>query len=157
MKNALLTGFDIFYPVKNTVKVHRVFTGFFTGFCMGSDPVKNALFTGFDIFYHVKNTESSQVFKRFFTGPFTGFFRGEKLTGFFTRFCMGSDPVKNALFTGFDIFYHVKNTESSQVLKRFFTRPFTGLFRGEKLTGFCMGSDLVKNALFTGSQQFHTL
>ena len=70
---------------------------------------------------------------------------------------MGSDPVKNALFTGFDIFYHVKNTESSQVFKKFFTGPFTGFFRGEKLIGFCMGSVLVKNALFTGSQQFHTL
>ena len=55
MKNALLTGFDIFYPVKNTVKVHRVFTGsftgFFSGFCMGSDPVKNALFTGSQQFH----------------------------------------------------------------------------------------------------------
>ena len=40
---------------------------------------------------------------------------------------------------------------------KFFTGPFTGFFRGEKLTGFCMGSVLVKNALFTGSQQFHTL
>ena len=50
MNNALFTGFDIFYPVKNTVKVQR----FFTGFCIGSDPVKTALFTGFDIFYPVK-------------------------------------------------------------------------------------------------------
>ena len=32
VKNALFTGFDILYPVKNTVKVHRFFTGSFTGF-----------------------------------------------------------------------------------------------------------------------------
>ena len=29
MKNAVFTGFDIFYAVKNTVKVHRVFHRFF--------------------------------------------------------------------------------------------------------------------------------
>ena len=29
VKNAVFTGFDIFYPVKNTVKVHRVFHRFF--------------------------------------------------------------------------------------------------------------------------------
>ena len=69
---------------------------------MGSDPVKNALFTGFDIFYHVKN---SVKVHRFFTGSFTGFFTGYKLTGFFTGFCMGSDPVKTALFTGSQQFH----------------------------------------------------
>ena len=31
VKNALFTGFDIFYPVKNTVKVHRFLTGFSQG------------------------------------------------------------------------------------------------------------------------------
>ena len=35
VKNALFTGFDILYPVKNTVKVHRFFTGSFTGFFTG--------------------------------------------------------------------------------------------------------------------------
>ena len=50
----------------------------------------------------------------------------------------------------------VKNTESSQVINRFFTGSFKGFFTGY-FTGFCTGSDPVKNALFTGSQQFHTL
>ena len=43
VKNSLITCFDIFYPVKNTVKVQRFFnrfftasfTGSFTGFCIG--------------------------------------------------------------------------------------------------------------------------
>ena len=44
---------------------------------------------------------------------------------------MGSDPVKNALFTGFDIFYHVKNTvKVHKFFNRFFTGSFTGFFTG---------------------------
>ena len=31
VKTALFTGSDIFYPVKNTVKVHRFLTGFSQG------------------------------------------------------------------------------------------------------------------------------
>ena len=50
----------------------------FRGFFTGSDSVKNALFTGFEIFYPAreKHCESSEVFYRFFTGSFTGFFTG---------------------------------------------------------------------------------
>ena len=43
--------------------------------------------------------------------------------GFFT----GSDPVKNALFTGFEIFNPMKNTVKVQ---RFFTGSLTGFFTG---------------------------
>ena len=50
-----MLGFDVFYPVKNTVKVQRFLTGFSQGKnsqgCMGSDPVKTALFTGSQQFH----------------------------------------------------------------------------------------------------------
>ena len=44
---------------------------------------------------------------------------------------MGSDPVKNALFTGFDIFYHVKNdAKVHRVFHRFFHRVFHRVLHG---------------------------
>ena len=58
-----MLGFDVLYPVKNTVKVQRFLTGFSQGLsqvfsqgknsqgCMGSDPVKTALFTGSQQFH----------------------------------------------------------------------------------------------------------
>jgi len=65
--------------------------------------------------------------------------------GFFT----GSDPVKNALFTGFEIFYpaHEKHCESSEVFYRFFHGLKTHRVFHRVLH---IGSDPVKNALFTG-------
>ena len=45
---------------------------------------------------------------------------------------MGSDPVKNALFTGFDIFYHVKNTVKVH-------RFLTGFSQGKNSQGFSQG------------------
>ena len=49
---------------------------------------------------------------------------------------MGSDPVKNALFTGFDIFYHVKNTVK---VHRFLTGFSQGLSQGKNSQGFSQG------------------
>ena len=50
-----------------------------------------------------------------------------KLPLYFRGFFTGSDPVKNALFTGFDILYPVKNTVK---FHRFFTGSFTEFFTG---------------------------
>ena len=53
---------------------------------------------------------------------------------------MGSDPVKNALFTGFDIFYHVKNNVK---VHRFLTGFSQGLLQvfsqGKNSQGFSQG------------------
>jgi len=54
--------------------------------------VKSALLTGFKILDPVKKVQNKILFHRLY---FTGFF-----TGFFTVF----DPVKSALFTGFQNF-----------------------------------------------------
>ena len=66
--------------------------------------MKSALFTGFEILdpvkKPVKKLQSKILFHRFFTGFFTGFISQVFLTGFFTGF----DPVKSALFTGFQNF-----------------------------------------------------
>ena len=42
VKTALFTGFDIFYPVKNTVKVHRFLTGFSQGLSQVFSQGKNS-------------------------------------------------------------------------------------------------------------------
>lgn len=110
---------------------------FFTGFFTGCDYVKSVLFTGFEILdpvkKHVKKLQSKILFHWFFHRFFHRFY----FTGFLTGFFTGFDPVKSALFTGFQNFTScekpVKNLWKNTwklVFHRFFHRKIHRFFMG---------------------------
>ena len=114
----------------------QVNSSYFRVFSTGFDHEKRPVHRFWDFPPCEKHCESLEVFH---TGSFKGIFTGQKLTGFFTGFRIGSDPVKNALFTGSQWFHtlwkrcenhvrkHVK-LNSSHVFSQFYSQVFHSIF-----------------------------